>query len=910
MFAVTATHAAGPTWDCRATSDGRGWQCYGDGETVPDTATPTSPPPSADDTAPTPSVAPAPPPEPAPPAAPPTTKAAFAGTVAQTGPSTAHGIAPDAAPVHAATGSAGVVRQTPAATPSPVQQAFDHSDMPDLLAAPTRPPAQSPRPGPRPTADASARAVVDAAPMDAARDVPATPPGAVVAVADGTADPLDDGIDWDACGATPPDRAALAVAAAGDQRGPIEVSADSATLVLTPEQAVFSGGVELTQGTLRMLADELVLDRATGEIDATGGFVLAQPSIRIAGSAAHYQLATGQAQVEQIRYRVPAIRARGDAEQAAFLGGGRSTYRNISYTTCRPGSSDWLLTAESLELDQAEGLGTAEQAKLRFKGVPLLYVPTFTFPIDDRRRSGVLIPAVGYTDNTGADLAVPYYLNLAENYDLTLTPRLMSRRGAMLGGEFRFLTESSRGTLTAEYLPDDRAYEGNHNERGSVDLQTYTRFGERADALLNVGYVSDDDYLKDIGDSLAVTSTSYIERTGELRYHGDSWNLLGRLQGFQTIDDAVPLVDRPYSRLPQLRLDLARPDGIAGTTWHLDAEYVNFHKRDSVRGHRIDLSPAVSLPLQRTWGYVEPMVGARYTAYRLTDQTAGLDDAPSHLTGLFSLDSGLYFDRPMQYFGREASQTLEPRLFYLYVPSSAQNDQPVFDTTALDFSFDNLFRTNRYTGPDRVADANQLTLALSSRVYAADSGAELLRASIGQIVYFDDRAVRLPGEPVFDDDTSAVVGELAAQLGGGWRARAGMQWNPHDGGNTEQALAQINYRDDHQRVFNAAYRLRDGVTEQSDLALIWPVGERVNLIGRHNWSLSDDRLLEALAGVEYASCCWRLRALLRQYTDGVGNDHNLAFFVQLELNGLGRLGNDIDQTLERGIYGYRTDDND
>ena len=358
---------------------------------------------------------------------------------------------------------------------------------------------------------------------------------------------------------------------------------------------------------------------------------------------------------------------------------------------------------------------------------------------------------------------------LAENYDLTLTPRLMSKRGLMLSSEFRFLTSSTQGTFAADILPNDRERDTGNSTRGAASLYTYSTFNERANAALRLNYVSDSDYFEDLGGDLATTSATHLERTGVVTYHGDYWNLLGLAQYWQTIDDDIPSEDRPYSQLPLVRLDLERPDGIGGVTYHLDAEYANFHRDDSVRGHRIDLSPAFSLPLGESWWAVEPKAGAHYTTYWLTDQTAGLDDNPSNLTGVFSLDSRFYFDRDSDFFGNAVTHTLEPRAYYLYVPSSDQDDQPLFDTAPLDFDFENLFRENRFTGPDRVGDANQLTLALTSRVKDRVSGEELLRASIGQIVYFEDRTVTLADEPDQDDSTSALVTELEARLGRGWR---------------------------------------------------------------------------------------------------------------------------------------------
>ena len=811
------------------------------------------------------------------------------------------------------------------AAAAPMTRAFESTGVPDLLeprhsgqtgGAPQKTTAAAHRPAVTPATSAGD----DIETADSGGDsgdgkvaaISATPGAPAVIDPDRLAR-LDRGIDWGSCVALTSSRQVREMSPVPHRvDAPIDVSADAMVAGVDTQQARFSGNVELNQDTLQMHADQLVLDRREGTVDASGSFVLSRPDIRLAGDSAQFQLNSGQGRVSQASYRIPAIHAQGTARQAEFLGAGLSRFQDINYSTCRPGDPDWVLNAESLELDRSEGFGTARHTSLRFLGVPILYAPSFTFPIDDRRRSGVLIPSVGYSSNTGLDLSVPHYMNLAPAYDLTLVPRLMSDRGLMLGGEFRFLTETTEGSLSAEYLPNDREFKGSSDDRGSVAWRSHTRFNARTTADIALNYVTDDDYFEDLGDSLAATSAAHLERVGELNYHGDWWNLLGRVQGFQTIDDTLAPDERPYSRLPQLRIDLERPNGIGGTTYHLDAEYVYFDRDDSVRGHRLDLFPALSLPLGNSWWFVEPKAGARYVAYQLSDQDPGLDDSPSHVTGLFSIDSGLYFDRSLEWFGNDVTNTLEPRLYYLLVPNSDQSEQPVFDTALLDFTFDNLFRDNRYSGPDRFGDTNQLTLALTTRLISDQSGAELLRGSIGQILYFEDQDVTLPGETGNEEDTSALVAEIAAQLGAGWQTRAGIQWDPHDGkdGTIDQALAQVSYRDKNRRVFNAAYRLRDRVTEQTDLAAIWPINDQLSVIARHNFSLRDDRLLEGLLGVEYGRCCWRVRALIRKYTDSTGDDHNLSFMLQLELNGLGRLGNDIDSTLERGIYGYRTDDDE
>ena len=933
LLAAQPVLADAPVWDCRMGPDGRSWQCLKQGAPVDEASTaaaqdvepamaelpqrpggplaetaatvPAAAAVAAPQAAATPPAAtsPASPPAPVEPAAPaaPAPRAAPATTAA---PAALPEAFSAAAPPRSTTAAPSAVMTTPGSPPA--SQAFHAQQMPDVTrAAPTQEPAPAgmpdltaPLPAAKP-APTSAAGIV-ATPGEAVDSVPGVAPRASI----------DDGIDWGTCPVRQGSSTTPKISTRSsdiDTGGPVEVTADNVVAQLDPQQAVFSGNVVLVQNATALQADEISINRDSGEVMARGGFLLTRPEIRFAGDSADYQINTHEARVDNASYRIPEIHARGDAERAAFLGNGISQFDNITYTTCAPDDTSWQLRAEGLELDQNEGFGTASNATLRFKGVPVLYAPTFTFPIDDRRRSGVLVPSVGYSNNTGADVSVPYYFNLAENYDLTLTPRVMSKRGLMLGSEFRFLTESSDGTFAADVLPHDSEY---GDTRGSASLYSITQFNARTQGRLRLNYASDSDYFSDLGGSLAATSATHLERAGEIVYHADTWQLFGRAQYYQTIDDDILTQDRPYARLPQLRAQLEHPDGLAGTTYHFDAEYVNFYRSDSVRGHRISLAPAISLPFGDTWWYAEPKIGAFYTTYKLTDQVAGLTDTPSHSTGMLSFDSGLYYDRAMSYFGNAATQTLEPRLYYLYVPSSEQNDQPLFDTAMFDFTFDNLFRENRFNGPDRVGDANQVTLAMTTRVLDDARGTELLRASIGQIYYFEDRKVTLrPGQEA-DDSSSALVGEVAAALGGNWRSRAGLQWDPHDGNNgtIDQALAQITYSDERRHVFNAAYRLRDGEINQTDLAFFWPVNAGFSVIGRHYYSLRDDRLLEALAGVEYGKCCWRVRALVRKYTDGAGDNHNLAFLLQLELSGLGRLGNDIDSTLERGVYGYRIDD--
>ncbi len=428
-----------------------------------------------------------------------------------------------------------------------------------------------------------------------------------------------------------------------------------------------------------------------------------------------------------------------------------------------------MLSAAELKVDRTEGLAEATDATVRVKGVPIAYLPYFSFPVDDRRRSGVLLPSIGSSNLRGLDVSVPYYFNLAPNYDATVTPRILSKRGAMLGGEFRYLTETSEGVIRGEILPDDRE-RPDEGTRGAFSVRHATRIGPWT-GTVDYNYVSDPYYLGDLSESFAVRSARYLRRRGDLRYETDDWLARARLLDYQTIDLTLSPSQKPYSVLPQL-LALGEERELLGTplTGQLRAEYVSFFRDFGVTGQRVDLYPALTLPLVRSWGYVTPKLGARYTTYALGDQGS---------LPVASVDGGLFFERELDWFGAAATQTLEPRLNYLYVPYRDQTDIPIFDTSEFDLSYDSMFLENRFTGADRVNDANQVTVGVTTRLLSEASGHELLRASVGSQFYFEDRRVQLPGEPPANTSTSSLVGDGArASPGSGTRTEASRRTSP------------------------------------------------------------------------------------------------------------------------------------
>jgi LPS-assembly protein len=704
-----------------------------------------------------------------------------------------------------------------------------------------------------------------------------------------------------------PQRAAPAASAtqAGDNL--IHLGADAAEYFADKQAVHLIGAVEISQPPQRMLADEATYNGLTGEIDARGNLFYERPQLRLESAGGTMNLNTYEGSLQDVEFRLPEQGARGVAQSIQSTGKTSARLTDASYTTCPPGSQDWSLDAAQIDLHQDTGLGEARDAKLELGGVPVLYLPYLAFPLGTQRQSGFLAPSLGYSDSSGVSISTPYYFNLAPNYDATLTPRILSDRGLMLGGELRFLTEEQQGTLQGEVLPQDYGRDDG-GTRGALYLKSSGVFAERWTTDVDVNYVSDSKYLTDLGNNLDMTSKSELERRGDLVYHGDDWSFLTRVQGFQTVDQTILPEDRPYSRLPQALFTLDRPLPIdVPVSVHLDTEYVNFSKDHSVQGQRVDVYPSLSVDLSRPWGYLRSKLGLRDTIYSLDGQAAGASGDPQRTLPVASLDTGLTFERSLQLAGQAYTQTLEPRLFYLYVPRRTQDDLPVFDTSERDLTFDALFQENRFNGADRIGDANQLSVGLSSRTLQASDGTERLRLGIGQIYYFEDRLVQLPNTPTDSSSASPIVATALARIAPKWTLAGDLQWDP-DTHQTESGGARIQYRDDENRILNLAYRVRRDQSEHSDISARWPLGTKTHLVARWDYSWQYNRTIEAFGGIEYNSCCWVLRAVARDWTtDLQQGTSNLGVFLQLELKGLGSLGSSVDDLLQHGILGYGKD---
>jgi len=682
---------------------------------------------------------------------------------------------------------------------------------------------------------------------------------------------------------------------------PTEVRADRA--VAEPEGiSEFSGNVEATRGAQRIRADRLNYRQDTDEAHATGDVTFIDSSgTQFRTPELKLRLDAREGYAEGGSFTLPDAQGRGDTTRTAFEGRDRTRLHNPRYTTCPAGRDDWFLRASELELDTEKDIGTARHARVSFFGVPLFYVPYFTFPISDARKSGFLVPQIGYDSRLGGVVNVPYYFNIAPNFDDTLTPRLLTDRGLQLQNQFRYLGHGVDGRLETEYLANDKLTGEDRAAGAFLHRQT---FGPTWSGLVDVRGVSDKDYLSDFGDHLGITSQTHLPQNAELNYRGGITSFTARASGYQTVDRTVAQTDRPYARLPQLVLGLRPPAAPGGLQYWLDSELVRFDRNVGTTGERLHLNPALSWPISRTFGFFTPEMGARAVTYDLQNAST---DKPSTSAPYVALDTGLFFERETRFGPRDFIHTLEPRIYYLYVPYRDQDDQPIFDTSLPDFTFTNLFRNNRFVGGDRIGDANQLTLALTTRFIDQEDGVERLRASIGQIRYLDDRRVNIPAGTVLTE-RSDLAAEVVAWLAGNWHLNTAVQWNP-ERDETQRASYYLQYQPARDRIVNIGQRFVRTELEQLDISTEWPLGARWSFRARSLYSQRDHENVESYTGLQYNACCWALRfhaarRLLPATGVNVTPERSREFMLELELSGFGKLGAAPVSPLTQGLFSF------
>ena len=684
-----------------------------------------------------------------------------------------------------------------------------------------------------------------------------------------------------------------------DPNAPITLESDDNNFEFDVDgNARLCGNVEMKQGDRTIRTDCLQYNSKTQDAKLEGGIEYIDPTLTVRGNSGTYSPALG-AEFQGTQFELPERGARGAARNLKADANGKVTLQGVNFTTCPANQVDWQLNADEIELDTRARTGTGHGTKIEFKGVPIVYLPWMTFPLGDQRKSGFLFPNVGASSRNGFVFEVPYYWNIRPNLDLTAEPVYYSKRGLDLAGEVRYLTARQRGELEFNYLPNDSLAD---RDRSRLKLEHVAELPGEWRVRIDATDVSDSEYFEDFARGPEGTSVPFAERLAEITYRDEHFNVRGQVQDFQVIDDELTAEDRPYTRAPRLLASGDWDKGLGTIDYGFDAELVDFERNTGVTGWRLDVAPRAGLDVSAPGYFIRPAVGYRYTQYSLRDQAPGTDDSPTRSLPFATFDAGLVFERSSGSHGQRRL-TLEPRALYLYTPFRDQSQLPLFDTGLPDLNLVQLYRTNRYVGADRVNDANQVAVGLTTRLLNSESGSQYLAASVGQAYYFEKPRVVLPDEPPATRDTSDFIAQVSLTAYKNWNLEAGFQWNPEDK-TTERLQYRLQYRPDGEKVVNIAYRaLRDRI-EQVDTSVAWPIGKRWNVYGRYVYSLFDSKTLDQFAGFEYKACCYKIRAIARRSVSNRNGNSETEFLLTLELNGLAGVGTADDAFLEHAIRGY------
>ena len=662
---------------------------------------------------------------------------------------------------------------------------------------------------------------------------------------------------------------------------------------------VSKGVADQLSNNFSLSADLASIETDSENIIVEGNVELISQDVWITGKSASYNASLGEFTVNNSAYAFSSINARGNADKTFVSQAGIAILKGVKYTTCPEDREVWSLTAKEITLDTNKGMASARSAALRLRGVPVLYLPYATYPISDKRKSGLLLPTLSTSNQRGLEISTPWYWNIAPNYDATLTPNYMSKRGLMMGAEVRALTKSTAGEVSGNYLSND---EITGTDRYEWNIESKTAIARDWRVAVNATGVSDDRYLNDFSNRWSTSSQTALNQSAVLEHYGAVWSVMMRFQNYQTIDELLPDEDEPYRRLPQLAVIGDWQNSFLGANYRLETEATYFKRRiESVEGLRVHLEPEISYEFDYKGIYLTPKVSIFHTSYNLENEPANQSDTPSVTAGVYSIDSGATFERG---FSDGLTVTLEPRAQYVYVPYKDQSELPVFDTILPDMNLVQLFRPNRYLQYDRIGDTNQLNVGFTSRVFGSSSGREILTATIGTSRYFSDQRVTLPGETPRTSKSGDYLLQARVDLYDSWNLEAGYQWNAATQ-QTDQGNIRFQLKPANNTVINADYRYqRESTLDQGGLSFGWAVNERWNLLGRAVYSFEEERFVDQFAAIEYGGCCWGIRLIYRERVSRDIEEDDTSIGIQFVLKGFAEIGNSVRSQLEGGILGY------
>jgi LPS-assembly protein len=712
----------------------------------------------------------------------------------------------------------------------------------------------------------------------------------------------------------------------------------------TDEITRATGDVRLRTDDIRMFADKMDYYPLEDEIRAAGNVRVVQAGAEVSGPYLQMKISERIGYFDKASYKInrfmepsndkqnylpgrteplPALPPRlstgyGQAKRIHFEGENQFRVESGTYSTCKPDAAarqDWFAKSSDIKLDYDENNGVARDATVYFKDVPILYAPYLSFSLNNQRKSGLLAPTFSSSTRTGLDLSIPYYWNIAPNYDATIASRVMSKRGLQVGAEVRYKDHYADSEAHLEFVPRDKMYAG---RRYAYDLRHTQNLGGGFSTRIDWGGVSDDDYFTDLSSRVVQTSQRQITRQFRLNYSRDWFSASLRTLRYQTLnpdnDDSDYWLEQPYFLQPQVSLK-TNPVAFGALEFEAEGQYTRFTHPTREEGGRTVFYPRLALPVIRSGYYLIPKFGLHVTRYQLNQRAANQPESLHRTLPVFSLDAGMTFEREAALFGNRWTQTLEPRLYYLDISHEDQSRYPLFDSSLADFNFAQIFSENRFSGYDRINNAKQLTAALTTRLIDPRTGGERLKAMVGQRYYFEPLKVGLPGETLYHDKYSDFLAALSGQVAPKTYADVALEYNIKHS-TTERATVSARYHPDHGKVISFAYRYNRGInwstrqqnvdsTEQIDIAGQWRLSGRWYAVGRYNYAFDASRLVEGIAGVEYNAGCWVAR-LVAQRLETTAGSPNTSLFFQLELNDFGRIGANPIQMLRRSVPGYTT----
>ena len=721
------------------------------------------------------------------------------------------------------------------------------------------------------------------------------------------------------------------------------------TETLADNVALLDGDVQISQGYRQIRSNSARLDQTNRTVVLEGNVQFREPGILLLGNNAEIDIDSKEVRIEDATYVLHEASVRGKATNLQRTKDGVITITDATYSTCEPGDTTWLLATSEIAIDQESGFATVKNAQLKVNDISVFYFPWIKFPVNDQRSSGLLFPTLHVGSSNGLDYAQPIYWNLAENYDATITPRLVQERGIGLELELRHLSRYTETEISGAFLGDDKGGKDENDidsntglpehlgeDRYLMGLSHLGGIGKSWSTFLDINKVSDNDYLGDLG-SMSQESNSLINlrRVAGATYKTEHWDYFVEARDNQIIVDGL---EEQYSVLPKIDINgYYRFDNSVVVDLNNQSALFDHDNRDVVTGIRNRLDYGIRWDKRWTWGYFRPQFRVKHLSYNLDSDGASLgnpnNQSPSVTVPVSSVDSSIFFERDTSWL-KDFTQTFEPRLYYVKADFKDQSDSPDFDTREFTPSYDRLFRDERFNGGDRISDEERLTIALTTRFIDKTSGQERFTASIAQSINYIDRQVTLSATPSALElaELSRRQSPLALKLSGrmnvNWRFTSDIIFDTHDS-ELEKSSISLRYNDRQNRLFNAAFRstkrdprLFDGVSleqniRQADISGFVPLKGSFNLVGRWNHDFTNSRALDMFAGFEYNSCCWRASLVARRWLDRrdevlrpeVDLTLSNGIFFQIQFKGLAGSGGRVDSMLNNGIYGYGSEEN-